>query len=104
MKSLLLTGAFSLALALGFPAIAQTPPPPETDAPAAPGALPEAPTAPAVANPVAPAVVEAPPAPPPPVPVAQADYPPCSATLRDQCTNSNRSAMRQKPKARRKAR
>jgi hypothetical protein len=118
MKSQLLAGAIVLT-ALSFPASAQTPPAEEVPVPPAPaeevpmsklpGAVPEASVAPAplaapaveapTATPEAPQVVSAPPPPP-----AQAVYPPCTATLKDQCTNSPQSRQRvakRQPRARR---
>lgn len=116
-----LAGTLALIAAVTIPALAQTPPveemplaapeAPMTEAPPMsklPGAVPESPTPPAPPmaemSPPAPPVdpVQAVMAPPPPPP--QAVYPPCTATLRDQCTNSSRSAgrgVKRKPHSRR---
>ena len=113
-----LAGTLALIAAVTIPALAQTPPaeemPLETPVGEAPpmsklpGAVPEAPTTrdppTAEMSPPAPPVdpVQAVMAPPPPPP--QGVYPPCTATLRDQCTNSSRSAgrsVKRKPRSRR---
>jgi hypothetical protein len=119
MKSLYLTGILALVATLNCPALGQTPPaedmPPAAPAAEAPpvsklpGAIPE--SSPPVSQPTPP-MAEVP-APPPPVeplqavsapPPPQAVYPPCTATLQDQCTNSPRSAghsVKRKPRSRR---
>jgi hypothetical protein len=118
MKPLTLAGTLALVAVAFQPTFAQTPPAeemppaaPVADSPPVsklPGAVPEAPDTP---ESPAPPSAEAPPPPavepvqavgaaPPP----QTVYPPCTASLRDQCTNSSRStarAVKRKPRVRR---
>jgi hypothetical protein len=127
MKPLYLAGTLALVAVTFQPIFAQTPSPESQTPPVAemppvapvgqappvsklPGAVPEAPATPEMP---APPAAEAPPPPPvepvqavsaAPPPPPQAVYPPCTASRRDQCTNSTRSTRRSvksKPRVRR---
>jgi hypothetical protein len=85
----------SLAFAQATPSMPEMPMPEKLPMPAAPPTpeMPAAPEPPATAEPATPAM----PAPEPPAAAVQTAappsvYPPCSATLQDQCTNSTHKA------------
>jgi hypothetical protein len=92
---LLKTSVIGLVAALAFSngAVAQmsspptTPPAPPSTTPPAPDAMPSTPTAPAPAADPAPQMAA--PAPTEAAPTPPASYPPCSKTVRDECTTKS---------------
>jgi hypothetical protein len=87
--------AFAQQMPTEKPPMADVPAPPAAEAPPAPPSMPDMPK---VDAPAAPSPAPAPPAAPviaplaqTPPPAAQAEYPPCTKTLQDQCTNSRQA-------------